>query len=165
MPPSRRLAWTRNAPRSRPTPRLVPGKIKRRTEYVNDVEMNCLLVNCRSLKPKLKSLIMNFEMNKNTVALLNETWFKKGDSHLKGILGNIKLEHEISFIRRDRGSRGGGVAIAYDMKKIELKKVHLKSLRGKDFEIVAAAGKIIGVKNDEPWRIHHFYAPLAFGLL
>ena len=147
MPPTRKLAWTKRAPPSRPTKRLVPGKTKRKPDQVYDVEMNSLLVNCRSLKPKLKSLVTNFKLNnKNMVAILNETWFKKGDTHLKNLLEEIQLEHGISFIRKDRSSHGGGVAIAFDSNKIELKKIQLKTLRGKKFEIVAAAGKIIGVK-------------------
>ena len=64
---------------------------------------------------------------------------------MKKQLEDINQEHGISFIRKDRNSRGGGVAIAYDSNKIELKKLSLKSLRGKKFEIVASAGKIIGV--------------------
>ena len=128
---------------------MVPGKTKRKIDYVFDVEMNSLLINCRSLKPKLSSLITNFKMNKNTVAILNETWFKKGDKQLKVLLEGIQMEHNIAFIRKDRSSRGGGVAIAYDTNKIELKKIQLRSLCGKNFEIVAAAGKIVGVKKSQ----------------
>ena len=84
-------------------------------------------------------------MNKTTVALLNETWLGKKDVHLGALLEDIDQANGISFIRRDRGSRGGGVAIAFDREKIDLKKVRLNSLKGKKFEIVAAMGKIVGV--------------------
>ena len=52
-------------------------------KYVQDIEMTCALMNCRSLKFKLKSLEENFKMNKNTFILTNETWFRKSDPQLK----------------------------------------------------------------------------------
>ena len=88
------------------------------------------------------------EMNKTNIALLNETWFQKGDKQLKGMLESIEMKDNIHFLRRDRNSRGGGVAIAFDRSKAEFKKVRLESLRGKDLEIVAAAGKLTGIKKN-----------------
>ena len=107
---------------------------------------NCLLINCRSLKTKLNSLVTNFLTNKTTVALLNETWFQKRDTQLKCLLERVAQESNISIIRRDRNSRGGGVAIALHTEKMELKKVVPVSMRGKTFEILVAAGKLIGYK-------------------
>ena len=53
-------------------------------------------------------------MNSTTVALLTETWFQKRDKQLKLQLEEVELKSNISFLRRDRDKRGGGVSIAYD---------------------------------------------------
>ena len=84
---------------------------------INDIPFNCLLVNCRSLKPKIKSLVTNIALNRTHIALLTETWFQKGDRQLKSMLENTELESGIRFLRRDRDKRGGGVSILFDKKR------------------------------------------------
>ena len=64
------------------------------------------------------------------------------------MLETVEMRDNIRFLRRDRNSRGGGVAIAFDRTKAEFKKVRLESLRGKDFEIIAAVGKLTGIKKE-----------------
>ena len=85
-------------------------------------------------------------MNNTTVALLTETWLTKGDKLTKKRLQEIEMEHGIKIIRKDRNSRGGGVALAYDSKLSGFEKIKLKSLVGCPFEILAAGGKIHGFK-------------------
>ena len=124
----------------------VPGKTKTKPELIEDVTFNCALINCRSLKPKIKSLQECFNINKLSVALLNETWFYKSDKQAKHLLQEMKNE---TGIRKDRDSRGGGVAIAFNSNQIMLKKLTLKSLKTKPhFEIVAARGKLRGYKKE-----------------
>ena len=107
------------------------------------------LINCRSLKPKLNSLIECFKMNNLSVSLLNETWLYKSDPQAKHLLKQISQDHKVEIIRKDRNSRGGGVAIAFNSDKISLKKLDLTVLRNKKhLEIVAARGKIKGYKKD-----------------
>ena len=108
--------------------------------------MNTLLVNCRSIKSKLSSLTDNFDMNKSTVALLTETWLTKGDKITKKRLESIEMETGIRLIRKDRNSRGGDLAIAFNTKSSSFQKIKLKSLVGSPFEILAAGGKIHGFK-------------------
>ena len=67
-------------------PSSVPAKVIRKSQVVLDVNMSPILINCRSLKPKLTSLTNNFDMLKATVALLTETWFTKSDKQLKKML-------------------------------------------------------------------------------
>ena len=105
---------------------MVPGTIKRMPEMINDVEFNCLLANCRSLKNKIPSLLTNIEINRSTCALLTETWFQRGDRQLKKKLEEVSLEHGVQFIRKDRDKRGGGVAIAYNSNNSEFKKLQLE---------------------------------------
>ena len=70
-------------------------------------------------------------MNALSVALLNETWFFKSDPQTRKLLIEIGQENRIEFIRKDRDSRGGGVAIAFDTNKIKLKKLNLNCLKDK----------------------------------
>ena len=65
------------------------------------------------------------------------------------MLREVAEEHEIRFIRKDRDSRGGGVAVAYDSSKISLKKLNLNCLKNKNhLEIVVAIGKLRNYKKD-----------------
>ena len=113
---------------------------------IHDVTMNTILVNCRSLKNKLTSLVDNFRMNKTSLAILTETWFTRGDKLLRSRLENIQLESNVQVIRRDRNSRGGGLAIAFNREESSFNKLKLKSLVGCRFEILAVGGKLHGQK-------------------
>ena len=53
-------------------------------------------------------------MNESRIALLTETWFTHNDKILKAKLEDLEMSSGICIIRRDRNSRGGGVALAYD---------------------------------------------------
>ena len=107
----------------------VPGKTTRKPEMISDVPLNICLINCRSLKPKLNSLVESFKMNKLSFVLLNETWFYKSDPQTKNLLQEINREHGIQFIRKDRDSRGGGVAVAFDSNLMTMKKLNLETLK------------------------------------
>ena len=127
----------------------VPGKLKRRPILIEDITLNGSLINCRSVKPKLKFLSQCFHINKLNLALLNETWLYRSDPQARKLLNDLKSECNIEFIRRDRDSRGGGVAIAFDNRSIQLKKLDLKSLKAKkQFEILAVRGKIKGYSKE-----------------
>ena len=127
----------------------VPGKTSRKQEQIHDVPFNACLINCRSLKPKINSLVQCFKMNNLTTALLNETWLYRSDPQVKKMLTSVTEEHGIRFIRKDRDSRGGGVAVAYDSSKINLKKLNLNCLKKKNhLEIVVATGKLKNYKKD-----------------
>ena len=62
------------------------------------------------------------------------------------MLEEAEQKDNIKCIRRDRDSRGGGVAIAFDSSRGDFKKLCLKTMVNKKFEIVAAIGKLHGVK-------------------
>ena len=101
------------------------------------------------MKPKLNFLATCFKINNLSFALLNETWLYKGDPQAKKLLSDIKIEHNIEIIRRDRDSRGGGVAVAFDSSLMNLRKLDLSALNGKKrFEILAVRGKVKGYKNE-----------------
>ena len=139
----------------------VPGKVVRKPEIIKDVAMNSVLINCRSLKQKLNSLSTNFEMNKSMVALLTETWFTRNDKILKNRLNDFELEKNIAVIRRDRNSRGGGVALAFDGSKSNFKKIPLKSLVKCPFEILAAGGNCLKIKNTTSFSLATYLQTIA----
>ena len=127
----------------------MPGKLVRKPDVAVDVKMNALLINCRSLSSKLTSLSDNFKTNKATMALLTETWFNKGNKKISHDLNILDQRDNIRFIRRDRNTRGGGVAIAFDHSIIDLKKMSLKSLHKSGFEILVGQGKLNGNKKKQ----------------
>ena len=87
----------------------------------------------------------NMKTNETTIALLNETWLYKGDKQVRKELEEIKLESGYCIIRKDRNTRGGGVAIVYDSKLCDMNKVQLKSMKGNSgLEIMAGIGKMKG---------------------
>ena len=99
------------------------------------MRFNTLLINCRSLKPKLESLIENFKHNESNVAMLTETWFYKSDSQLKNRLLEIKNRDSVCLIRKDRDSRGGGVAVAFVESKCSFTKLALNSLKRQNLKL------------------------------
>ena len=69
--------------------------------------------------------------------LLTETWLTKKHCSPR-VLSDLTLGANLSFIRRDRGSRGGGVAICFDPTRIRLSAFPVgKDIKG---EIVCATG-------------------------
>ena len=79
----------------------VPGKTKRKPITIEDITLNGTLINCRSVKPKLKFLRQCFEMNKLNIAILNETWLYRSDPQAKKLLNDLKDEYSIELIRKD----------------------------------------------------------------
>ena len=59
-------------------------------------------------------------MNKTVVALLTETWFGKGNKKTKHDLQGLELRDEIKFLQKDRTTRGGRVALAFNGKVSDL---------------------------------------------
>ena len=95
--------------------------------------------NARSLPSNIESLVDTFEENDLTIMNISETWLKN-TSVTDCNVADLEEAHKISLILKNRASRGGGVAIAYDMNKISLKKINVKT----KFEIVCAQGQARG---------------------
>ena len=66
--------------------------------------------NARPIVEKIDSLITLFEESSLHFAILTETWLTKRHCPPR-VLNDLTVGANISFIRRDRGRRGGGVAI------------------------------------------------------
>ena len=72
--------------------------------------LNVACANARSLVDKIKSLITLFEENQLHIAILTETWL--GNKHCPPrVMNDLTIGANLSFIRRDRGSRGGGLFV------------------------------------------------------
>ena len=83
---------------------------------------------------------MNEEFNID-FACITETWIKN-DRATKIALSEYRHAKNVEFIRKDRGNRrGGGVAIAYNIMRMRLKRITLPGMES--FEVVAASGKQI----------------------
>ena len=103
--------------------------------------MKVLLINARSLSPKLYSMVDTMHEINAHIALVTETWFKDM-KYVEEQLENMKNALEFACIRKDReGVRtGGGVAIIYKTGDLGMQQIR-SSTRS---EIVAAVGRRIG---------------------
>ena len=114
-------------------------------DFKNKNDFNVLLSNARSLENKLECLVETMEELNTQVAVVTETWFDNSN----------RLQQKLTDLRDSRGfgtlhkprcetgalSRGGGVAIVYDSRQIELQKICTKASK---FETVAAIGRRSG---------------------
>ena len=72
--------------------------------------LNVACANARSLVEKVDSLITLFEENELHLALITETWLFERHCPPR-TMADLTMGADLNFIRRDRGSRGGGVAV------------------------------------------------------
>ena len=79
-----------------------------------------------------------FEENNLHIALLTETWLSQKHCSAR-TMADLMHGANISFIRRDRGSRGGGVAICYDPTKIRMSSFSC-GVNASKSEVVCAVG-------------------------
>ena len=78
--------------------------------------LNLACTNARSLVHKIDSLVTLFDENGLHFAALTETWLTAKHCSPR-TMADLTIGANLSFIRRDRGSRGGGVAICYNRQK------------------------------------------------
>ena len=108
-------------------------------------DLNFVLANARSLKPKLYSLVDTLEEINGHLSVITETWFRSGPQ-LEELLGDAEDITGYGFIRKDRAEsdsdcvRGGGVAIVYKKCELEMTKLNIPG----EFEIVASLARRTG---------------------
>ena len=106
----------------------------------NASHINVACANARSLVDKIDSLVTLFEENNLHIAMLTETWLSKKHCPPR-TMSDLTIGANLNFIRRDRGRRGGGVAVCYDPTKITMKKISFKQQENcVNTEIVCAVG-------------------------
>ena len=87
-------------------------------------------INCRSLQPKLRSLVEKFKNEEFSIGILCEIWEKTGkknryfQSKVEDMLEMDGLKY-ISCGSRPSGKRGGGVAILIDSTQLNIEKLHV----------------------------------------
>ena len=97
--------------------------------------------NARSISSKIDSLIDMFREEDASIVSISETWLKDGKLNDCNV-ADLEEAQQISLIVKNRARRGGGLAIAYDMRVIKLKKFPLTTKH----EFVCASGNMIGTK-------------------
>ena len=105
-----------------------------------NAENNLLSIACanaRSLVEKIDSLITLFEECNLHATLVTETWLSPKHCPPR-TMSDLTRGADLNFIRRDRGRRGGGVAIAYNPTRIRL--VKFSSYNNTECEMVCATG-------------------------
>ena len=105
---------------------------------VNSNCLNLACANARSVVEKIDSVVTLFEENSLHLALLTETWLTAKACPARK-MADLTTGANLSFIRRDRGSRGGGVAICYNPTKLRLTRFKINQVRDRT-EIVCAVG-------------------------
>ena len=123
----------------------------------NDYCTRFLLSNARSLSPKITSFIDYIYELKCDFAMVTETWFR-GGRQLNEELADIESASGIKLICknrpvRGRGVVGGGVAIAINTARSNLKKKVVKTVH----EIVCVVGKIASIERQ--FAIFAVYIP------
>ena len=111
-------------------------------ENATDVNKNETLyfasTNARSLPPKITSMIECFRELDLAFFAITETWLKNDES-TKLSLEELNQNEKIRLLTRNRGSRGGGVAVAYDTTRANFSVVKLPRNR---FEMMCCAGRV-----------------------
>ena len=102
---------------------------------------NSILINARSVLPKLCSLNETLNELAADVCIITETWLKEKDSDNQELI-DFQERTGYKLIRRDRfPGRGGGVGILYNTSSIEMVKIKIPFNK---HEIVAAIGRRAG---------------------
>ena len=94
-----------------------------------------LLINARSIEPKLESLRKGLYEFYADICFLMEMWLSD-NARINNILEDYQRKYNWKFIRRDRKT-GGGVAIGFNTEKIEVSKEKLPPSK---HELCAAIG-------------------------
>lgn len=105
----------------------------------NNSLLNIACTNARSIVEKIKSLITLFEENGLHIAILTEAWLTSKSCPVRA-MNDLTIGANLNFVRRDRGRRGGGVAICYDPTKIRMNRFRVQTEPNNKTEIICAAG-------------------------
>ena len=124
-----------------PSINISPNKKKDESASADEIKnkfvpVNILNANARSLNNKLCSLIDMYQEFELSISILTETWFKDGKK-LKEELDKLNYGENIGLVAKNRSTRGGGVAVAFDNTKLVLKEFKFP---GNVYEMVCTVG-------------------------
>ena len=100
--------------------------------------LNFGVTNTRSISAKINSVVENFRNLELDFLTVSDTWLRRGKTSTAAV--NSLRDESMGIVKRDRDSRGGGVAIVFDQNKLCLKEAFC--FPG-DVEAVCAVGKIL----------------------
>lgn len=103
--------------------------------------VNFASTNARSLAPKIISMVESFRELRLNFFAITETWFKN-DRETKREIESLLSAEKIKIATKNRGARGGGVALAFDTVSADFKVVKLAENK---YEILCCVGSIDGV--------------------
>ena len=106
-----------------------------------NISMNFASTNSRSLPPKIRAMTECFRELDLTFFAITETWLKN-DKKTRAEIENLFESEKIRVLTRNRGSRGGGVALAYDSARADFKIIKLQS---NHHEILCCEGRVVGI--------------------
>ena len=115
--------------------------------------LNFAVINARSLYNKAESLVDLFSESDLHLATVSETWLKD-NKHTTLSVADLALGENIQLLVKNRRTRGGGVAIAFDDRKMSLKEL---KIAGNRFEMIGAVGKTI--KDTRKILVYSVYFP------
>ena len=104
--------------------------------------MSIASTNARSIAPKIISLKENFAELDLCMFAITETWLGNSAEVKQGIK-DLADSSGIEMLCKNRKSRGGGVALAYNTNLAKLKSIQLP---GNNFELLCCGGKIVGLQ-------------------
>ena len=102
------------------------------------IKVNFATTNARSIAPKIISLVENFNELELCLFAITETWL--GNSReVNHNIRDLVNSSNIDMLHKNRKTRGGGVALAYNNTLAKFSQV---SLRNNSFELLCCKGKI-----------------------
>ena len=109
-------------------------------DFKHAKSLDVLLINARSLLPKIESMVETMQEIDCEISIVTETWFQAG-KQLDNNIKQIRADYGYEVIKRDRQTtRGGGMAIVYKKGDIIMSEIKTS---GK-YEIVASIARRSG---------------------
>ena len=99
--------------------------------------LSFMFTNARSLPPKIGLLVEMFDELELYFPAISETWFSSGRTFKKNVR-KMEDKGNLILINKNRPTRGGGVAIAFNSRKMSLK---YAPINRNSYEVVAAIGR------------------------
>ena len=106
------------------------------------INFNIASTNARSIAPKMNSMIECFRNLDLCFFAVTETWLRN-DRRTRGEISDVAASEKIAIITRSRDTRGGGVAIAYDTERVEMRE---EKIRANKWEVLFVKGQLQGIR-------------------
>ena len=106
-----------------------------------EIKLSFASTNTRSLPPKMNAILEIFDELQVMFFAITETWLKGNREEAQSIK-DVADSHGVSFITKNRVTRGGGVALLYDSNIAKFKEIKIKN---NCHEVLFVEGQIAGL--------------------